>query len=151
MKQYPENSAQALWRIMSIMVCADNEIDEAEGKELKWTSAFVEEVFGKDIPEDKKQEIIDKTIEEWDAIGDGQDILDYVIQAAKKITNRKKQKFALGAIINIANADGNFDESELAMVNIVSGEWGFSEDEMKVIIDEKHPSHKQTKEFLEGI
>ena len=151
MEQYPENSAQALWRIMSVMALADNEFHKAEVIELEWTTAFVEKIFGKDMPEDKKQAVIDKTIEAWDVIRDGEGILDYITQATRAITDREKQEFALGAIINIAGADGIFDDSEFAVLNIVCREWGLSKDEVKVIMEEKHPSHKQTEELLGGI
>ena len=147
MKKYPENSAQALWRLMSIMVCADNEIAAEEGKELEWIAKFVEDMFGNDIPHDQKNTIINKTIDEWNAIGGG-DAEGYIIEAAKEINNREKQEFTLGVIINIAKADDNFHHSELAMVRILRGEWGFSEGEMENIIDKKPPSKKDAEELL---
>ncbi len=151
MEQYPENSAQALWHLMSIMALADNNFHKAEVKEFDWTVAFVEKVFGKNLSEEKRQVVIDKTIDTWNAIGDGESILDYITQAAKKISNRKKQKFALGAIINVASSDDIFDDSEFAILNIVRREWGLSEDEMKTMMGEKHPSFKQIEELLGGI
>jgi uncharacterized tellurite resistance protein B-like protein len=149
-KKYPDNSAEALWRLLTIMVCADNEIAAEEAEELKRISTFIDGAVKCHLSDEMKNVLINRTIDEWNDIGnDGTE--GYIVEAAKEITNRKKQRFILHSILKIAKADGHFHEGELAMVENVRKYWGFSTDEVEGIEKEGVQITGSFEEFFEDL
>jgi uncharacterized protein YecA (UPF0149 family) len=153
MKKYPKNSLQSFWRIMTIMAAADGEITAEELGELAWTrEQHVEEVFGKLLPQQTNLEVISETLDEWNAIADGDgDGSDYVRQAAKEITDRKKQKFTFGSIYNIASADDEFHETEVELLTFLCEIWGYDQEDVNRIMENKNLTKKQFEELFDGI
>jgi len=127
MKHYERNSPEAVSRILAMMMITDAKLDDREVEVLDQLRAF--DIIG--ISRAEFSQVVEDYCGELLGAGSAsgrvrlvdKERIDRIIDLVDDHATRVN---TCGMILNIANADGNLHESELAVFGYVLERWGMT-------------------------
>lgn len=127
MKRYEQNSPEAVARILAMMMITDAKLDDSEIEVLDQLQAF--DIIG--ISKAGFSQVVQDYCSELMAHGsaDGRirlvdkDRIDAIIG---QVDDHPKRVDTCGMILNIANADGDLHDTELAVFRYILERWGMT-------------------------
>lgn len=124
MSQYAENSAQALWNLIAIMGIADGSFGfRDELPEAKWSSDYVEDLFGQKLSDAVRLDVITQTIHNFNELDSPEQRESFLHDAADNITQPRQKKLALAILYNVLLADGRKAREESWVFNSLIKFW----------------------------
>jgi uncharacterized tellurite resistance protein B-like protein len=127
MRVYPRNSAEAISRILAMMMITDAKLDDREIEVLDRLRVF--DIIG--ISRGGFSQVVQDYCSELLAGGAGggkvrlidKQRIDRIIEP---VDDQVKRVQTCGIILNIVNADGNIHDTELAVLGYILERWGMN-------------------------
>ena len=132
MKAYAKNSPEAMSRILAMMMIADASFDEREIEIMDKLRIY--EILGisrsgfSQVVEDYCTDLIDSDAEDGRIRLLDKDRINAVVDL---VDDHEQRVRTCEMILNIANADGRFDDAELTIFKYVLDRWGMTLESLK--------------------
>ena len=134
MSQYEENSAQALWNLIAIMGIADGSFGyRDELQEAKWSSDYVEDLFGQKLSDAVRLDVITETIHTFNELDSPEQRESFLHDAADNITQPRQKKLALAVLYNVLLADGRKAREENWVLNSLIKFWKIEKEDVEAV------------------
>ncbi len=132
MNNYASNSPEAISRVLAMMMITDAKLDERELEVLDELNIY--ELVG--ISRDGFAQVVQEYCEDLLQSSNPQervrlvdkDRIDRIIDC---VDDRHKRIYTCGMLLNVANADGQISDSEMAVFTYILERWGLSLEELE--------------------
>jgi uncharacterized tellurite resistance protein B-like protein len=127
MKSYEKNSPEAVARVLAMMMITDAKLDDRELAIMDELSIY--DIIGisragfSDVVQDYCKQLLESGNPQGRIRLVDKDRIDAVIDC---VDDPRKRVYACGMLLNIANADGELSETELAVFNYILERWGMT-------------------------
>ncbi len=92
--------------------------------EAIWATEFIDGVFGRQLSNEERERLIEKTTFELNSIENHRQLHEYLHQAAAEIKGPNKRNIAISILFNVLIADGIVANEEADVFILLCEEWG---------------------------
>jgi uncharacterized tellurite resistance protein B-like protein len=124
---YANNSPEAISRVLAMMMITDAKLDERELEVMDRLNMY--DLMG--IDRNGFAQVVQDYCEDLLRSGNSQDRVrlvdkERIDQIIDCVDDRQKRIYTCGMLLNVANADGNISDSEMAVFTYILERWGLS-------------------------